>query len=197
LVFLASNSWAQVNSAGKGALNSVTNVNVALADHPAPLIHISPYDIWASQYFGCFNCPQAAPDADPWGKGISNTNQFLLGLDPTNSTSVFRIVSVVPASNTGSAASGASSVRPELAQPSADFVVTYYTTGGNPYSPPPPRTNVLEYSNGTPSGGYTNDFVSTGVTNIIVGPGDLITNMVDVGGATNGPVRFYRVRTLL
>lgn len=167
----------------------------------SPISHswaqLTAFNIWQLQYFGCRNCPQAAPDADPWGKGISNSNQFLLGLDPTNSTSVFRILSVVPATNTGNAPNNASSFGLGPAQPSADFVVTYYTTGGNPYTPPPPRTNVLEYSNGTPSGGYTNDFVSTGVTNIIVGPGDVITNMVDVGGATNSPARFYRVRTLL
>lgn len=169
VLFLTPNSWAQ----------------------------FSGFNRWQFQYFGSIHNPSAAPDADPCGKGITNTNQYLLGLDPTNCTSIFQILSVVPATNAVSAANDASSMGREVAQPSADFVVTYYTSGGNPYEPPPPRTNVLEYSNGMPSVGDTNGFVSTGVTNIIVGPGDLITNMVDVGGATNGPVRFYRVRMLL
>jgi hypothetical protein len=158
---------------------------------------LTKFNAWQIQYFGSISNPEAAPDADPCGKGMSNSNQFLLGLDPTNCTSVFRILSVVSSTNIGNVAVSELGIKPGPVQPSADFVVTYYTSGGNPYGPPPPRTNVLEYSIGTPSGGYTDDFVSTGVTNIIVGPGDLITNMVDVGGATNGPVRFYRVRTLL
>lgn len=51
---------------------------------------------WQLYYFGCTNCPQAAPGADPLGKGISNYNQDLLGLNPTNAASVWRVTSVVP-----------------------------------------------------------------------------------------------------
>jgi hypothetical protein len=53
------------------------------------------YQDWQIQYFGCTNCPQAQPDADPLGKGINNTNQFLAGLNPTNPASLFRITSIV------------------------------------------------------------------------------------------------------
>src|ERR1700722_18572831 len=58
-----------------------------------------PFTIWQEQYFGSTRNPIAAPDADLCGKGITNTNQFLLGLDPTNCSSVFRILSVVQATN--------------------------------------------------------------------------------------------------
>jgi hypothetical protein len=58
---------------------------------------------------------------------------------------------------------------------------------------------VLEFAAGTASGGYSNNFASTGQTNILSsGTGlGVVTNMVDPGGATNIPSRYYRVRVLL
>jgi hypothetical protein len=74
--------------------------------------------------------------------------------------------------------------------------VTYLGANGNP--PINARTNVLEYTTGTGNGSYTNSFVSTGQTNILSGGNGsgVITNMVDPGGATNVPSRYYRVRVL-
>ena len=83
------------------------------------------YQVWQLQYFGCTNCPEAAPDADPLGKGMSNTNQFLAGLNPTNAASVFRIIS---AKLTG-----------------ADFVVTWTAVGGKSY---------VVQTNAVPGAGY-------------------------------------------
>jgi unsaturated rhamnogalacturonyl hydrolase len=118
---------------------------------------------WQWQYFGCTNCPQAAGGADPLGKGISNTNQFLLGLNPTNPASLFRIVSVAP---------------------QGDNVVVAWQAGGG-------RTNVLQAA----TGNYTNGFVDLpGSTTVLAGSGDVVTNFTDAGGATNGPLRVYRVR---
>ena len=54
----------------------------------------SAYAQWQMYYFGCTNCAQAQGDADPLGKGISNTNQFLVGLNPTDPASVFRITAI-------------------------------------------------------------------------------------------------------
>jgi len=84
----------------------------------------TPFQAWQLQYFGCINngslCTQAAPGADPYGKGISNFNQFLLGLNPTNPASVFRILSLVSQSNN---------------------VVITWATGGGP-------TNVVQATGG-------------------------------------------------
>jgi T5SS/PEP-CTERM-associated repeat protein len=121
---------------------------------------------WQFQYFGCTNCPQAAPEADPLGKGMSNTNQFLLGLNPTNPASVFRIASAVP---TG-----------------ADFVVTWQTAG--------PRTNVVQATNGGLGGSYNTNFQDISGPIIISVTGDTTTNYTDVGGATNASAQFYRIR---
>jgi hypothetical protein len=58
----------------------------------------------------------------------------------------------------------------------------------------------LEFTTGTANGSYsTNNFASTGQTNILSGGTGLgvVTNMVDSGGATNKPSRYYRVRVLL
>jgi hypothetical protein len=59
---------------------------------------------------------------------------------------------------------------------------------------------VLEFTTGTANGSYSsNNFTSTGVSNILSGGIGLgtLTNMVDSGGATNVPSRYYRVRVLV
>ena len=128
---------------------------------------LSAFQFWQFQYFGCTNCAAADPDADPLGKGISNTNQFLLGLNPTNSASVFRIRSVVPLGN--------------------NVNVTWQTAGG--------RTNVVQAATGDANGGYSNNFADVaGAETVILGTGDIVTNYTDAGGATNTPARFYRIR---
>jgi PKD repeat protein len=127
---------------------------------------VTVFQAWQQQYFGCTGCPQAAPDADPLGKGMSNTNQFLAGLDPTNSASALRIISAVP--NT------------------TDVMVTWTTAGV--------RTNALQATSGDANGGYTNNFVDVSGPIIIDVTGDTTTNYLDAGGATNVPSRFYRIR---
>jgi PKD repeat protein len=90
----------------------------------------SAFQSWQIQYFGDTNNPAAAPDADPLGKGMSNFDQFLVGLDPTNSSSTFRIRSIAPEGN---------SLR-----------ITW-TMG-------PSRTNALQVSTGGVGGNYSNNF---------------------------------------
>jgi PKD repeat protein len=128
---------------------------------------ITAFQAWQLQYFGCTNCSQADPNADPFGKGMSNTNQFLLGLNPTNPASVFRITSVATDS-------------------SNDVVITWSTAGGH--------TNAVEASAGDANGNYTNSFSDIGGLIVIQGTGDATTNYVDAGGATNAPTRYYRIR---
>ena len=143
------------------------------------------YASWALQYFACTNCAIADPDADPLGKGMSNTNQFLAGFDPTNSTAYLHIISIALTNTT-------------------DINVIYLgANGDNTWTPGiASRTNILEYSTGAANGSYTNYFLpvpSAGATNILSGGNGLgvVTNMVESGGATNVPSRYYRVRVLV
>jgi hypothetical protein len=97
---------------------------------------------------------------------MSNTNQFLAGINPTNSLSALRIISVVPQSN--------------------DLVITWTTAGG--------YTNAVQATSGDGSAGYGTNFVDISAPIILPGGGDATTNYVDAGGTTNVPSRYYRVR---
>jgi len=117
---------------------------------------------WKQQYhLNPFDPALAAEDAD--GDGQSNLQEYLAGTDPTNSSSLFDITSVI---STGQ-----------------DVFVTWMTGLG--------RTNALQVtaSNSYSTNNYTDIFI---VTNTV----GTITNYLDVGGATNIPTRYYRVRLL-
>lgn len=141
---------------------------------------VDPFTEWQLRYFGCTNCPPAAPDADALGKGVSNANQFRVGLDPTNSAALYRVTEIVRTGN--------------------DVQITWQTSGGD-WSGHfgAAKTNVLEFAQPT-GGGFTNAFTSTGITNIIplnpVAPGNVTRTVTDPGGATNHPARYYRLRSL-
>ncbi len=126
-----------------------------------------PYQWWRLQYFGSTNGASGAPGADPLGKGISNTNQFLLGLNPTDPASVFRILSVVPQTN-------------------GDMMITW-ATGAGP-------TNVVQATDGNGSGGYSTNFMDISGPLAIPGSGNATNSFRDTGGATNNPSRYYRIR---
>jgi PKD repeat protein len=128
---------------------------------------ISVFQAWQQQYFGCTACPQAQPDADPYGKGMSNFNQFLAGLNPTNPASLFQIISI--------------------AQNTTDVVIVWNTAGI--------RTNVVQATAGDGNGGYvTTNFTDISGPIILGVVGDTTTNYTDAGGATNSPSRYYRIR---
>jgi hypothetical protein len=133
-------------------------------------------------YFSCTNCPQAQPDADPSGKGINNTNQFLAGFNPTNPVAYLHIINIANTNIT-------------------DIEVIYLGANGDTNWSPgiASRTNVLELTAGMAGGGYSDNFVSANVTNILSGGTGtgIVTNMIDIGGATNTPSRYYRVRVLV
>ncbi len=141
------------------------------------------FTTWQNQYFGCTGCPQAQGGADPFGKGTSNTNQFLAGFDPTNKAAYVHITAIAK-TNSG-----------------VDVRVDYLGASGNSITPPnyTSRTNVLEFTAGTGGSYNSNNFASAGVTNILSGGtgAGTLTNMVDPGGATNVPSRYYRVRVLV
>ncbi len=102
--------------------------------------------------------------ADADGDGMSNLQEFQAGTDPTNSASAFRITSVT---RTGS-----------------NVAVTWTMGSG--------KTNALQQTPGTGNGSYqTNGFADIFIVTNTVGT---VTNYLDVGGATNFPARYYRVR---
>ncbi len=146
-----------------------------------------PFTQWQDQYFTSAELTNPAfsgPGADPFGKGMSNTNQFLAGFNPVNAKAYVHITSI---SKTNSG---------------ADVRVDYIGASGDSSRSPAllSRTNVLEFTTGTVNGSYSsNNFASTGVSNILSGGIGLgtLTNMVDPGGATNKPARYYRVRVLV
>jgi hypothetical protein len=135
--------------------------NSSLTAPPPPP---TPFQTWQFQYFGCTNCAAAAT-ADPDGDGQDNSMEFLVGTNPTNSASTFRITSVEPEGN--------------------NMRVTWMTTGG--------RTNVLQAME-SQDAGYSNDFTDLSAPIVIVGFGDTTTNYVDEDAAILWPARYYRVR---
>ena len=97
---------------------------------------------------------------------MSNTNEFLAGMNPTNGASLFGILSTV--------------------QNTTDVVITWQTAGG--------RTNVVQVTAGDGDGSYATNFSDLSEPIVIVGTGDQASNYVDVGGVTNVPARYYRIR---
>jgi len=89
-----------------------------------------------------------------------------LSFQAAGSASAFQIISLV------------------LTGPNA--VVTWKTAGIS--------TDVVQATNGGLGGGYTNNFQDISGPIIINTVGSTTTNYTDVGGATNRPSRFYRVR---
>jgi hypothetical protein len=56
------------------------------------------------------------------------------------------------------------------------------------------KSNALQVASGNPGGGYaTNSFADIFIVTNTVGTA---TNYLDSGGATNKPVRYYRVRLM-
>jgi len=125
---------------------------------------LTAWEAWQQQYFGCIGCPQAAGDVDYDGDGVSNTNEFLAGTDPTSSASAFRITSITPQGK--------------------DLRITWTTGSG--------KTNALQVTSGDANGSYsTNNFTDLFIVTNTVGT---VSNYLDAGALTNAPSRFYRVR---
>jgi hypothetical protein len=145
-----------------------------------------PFTAWQTQYFNSGELANPAfsgPNADPLGKGMSNTNQFLAGFNPTNAAAYVHITSI---SKTNSG---------------IDIRVDYLGASGDSSRTPPlvSRTNVLEVTAGTGGGNYaTNGFAGI-QTNVLSGGAGLgtATSFIETNGATFSPSRYYRVRVLV
>jgi guanyl-specific ribonuclease Sa len=92
------------------------------------------------------------------------TNAYYVTPAPDPST--FHISSIAPSTN--------------------DMRINWQTVGGS--------SNVVQATSGAPDGSYSNNF--TDISTIIVPTGGDLnsTNYLDIGGATNTPSRYYRVR---
>ena len=106
----------------------------------------------------------ADANQDGDGDGFSNLQEYLAGTDPTNPASSFRITSAVSTGN--------------------DVLISWMTGVC--------KTNALQWSAGAPDGSYnTNNFANLFIVTNTTGG---VTNYLDLGGATNFPARYYRVR---
>ncbi|HTS17496.1 MAG TPA: hypothetical protein VMP11_07980 [Verrucomicrobiae bacterium] len=110
----------------------------------------------------------AARDND--GDGFSNLLEYEAGTDPNDfDSNPLRITSISRQSN--------------------DIVITWITVGN--------LTNMVQATAGAPGGSYSNSFTDISPILIIHQgfiPTLVSTNYTEVGGATNGASRFYRVR---
>jgi hypothetical protein len=155
-------------AADAGTYSVIVSNNAGSVTNSATLTVIpTPFEAWQLQYFGCTTCPQAAASADPDGDGLNNQAEFLAGTDPTNASSGLQII--------------------DARQQGGDVLITWKTAGGH--------TNVVQATAGDGDGGYsTNGFTDISGLITISGSGDATTNFDDVGGATNVPSRYYRIR---
>jgi fibronectin-binding autotransporter adhesin len=135
------------------------------------------YSTWAN-YYGLSGA-SALGTADPDGDGMSNTNEFLTGFNPTNSSARLKIISIARTDGTNS-------------------TITYLGANGDSNGSAGPKTNVLDSTTGAANGSYSNNWTSTGLTNILTGGNGLgqVATFVHTNGAT-GATRYYRVRVLV
>ena len=142
---------------------------IGAASNATATIRDKPYDDWRFTHFT--PAQNADPSfsgetADPDGDGHNNLEEFNAGTDPTNSLSQLRILS--------------------LALDGDNVNIGWRSAGGH--------TNIVQ-SAAPPTGDYTtNAFTDLSGPIAITGSGDVLTNFVDNGGATNEPTRYYRVR---
>ena len=111
--------------------------------------------------------PAGGPNGDPDGDGMNNTTEYQAGTDPMDPNSTpFRFTAITRQGN--------------------DILIRWTTQGGT--------TNRVQVAPGIASGSASNTF--TNLSPVVVPRGNYLasTNYLDIGGATNLPSKYYRVR---
>lgn len=109
----------------------------------------------------------------------------------SSSNIVDYVVTSGPASFTNNAGTGfvvvsKPPVITAIARESNNIRLTWTTIAG--------RSNFVQVTAGDASGGFSNNFADVSSSIVAPGSGQVTTNYLDSGGATNTPSRFYRVR---
>jgi len=169
--------------------SNVTTGCTATMNGSATVSAVDPFTCWQWQYFDSTNCALCVGNVSYTGDGMSNTNKFLAGFNPTNAAAYLHVISV--------------------ADSSTNIIVTYLGASGDTNWSPgvQSRTNVLDFTAGGAGGSYSNGgWQDTGQTNILgvgisaaggEGTGlGTITNLTDIGGAASSTSRYYRIRVL-
>jgi uncharacterized protein DUF4038/collagenase-like protein with putative collagen-binding domain len=124
------------------------------------------FQSWQLQYFGCTNLAICPQAAATADPDGDGQNNLTEFLTGTNPTNSASAFRITAVTREGS-----------------NIRVTWNAVGG--------KTNVVEVASG-----LTNGFTSLSSNIVITGNGDVTTNYLDVGGATNAPTRFYHVRLI-
>ena len=134
---------------------------------------------WWEQFYGFDPLSPFLDDGangDPDGDGYNNWEEYLAGSDPRDPSSTpahlttpryFRTILVHRSGN--------------------DVLINWTALSGT--------TNQMQVTSGGSGGIYsTNGFTNIGAPLLVGGSGIVTNSFIEIGGATNGPVRYYRVR---
>jgi len=137
------------------------------------------------------------PALDTDGDGIPNGYEIAHGLDPLDPTDAFHDNDGDGFNNLLEYQAGTDPndfnstplIITSVAQQGSDVVLTWTTVGN--------KTNVVQVTAGETGGVYSNNFADLSPILVVHQgfiPTLVSTNYIDVGGATNFPARYYRVR---
>jgi PKD repeat protein len=135
---------------------------------------ITPQQYWENAY------GVLADGTDSDGDGLSNADEYLVGFNPTNAAAYPHIINIERIGD--------------------DIKITFLASNGDANLVASRRgdeiVNNLRHSTGGASGGYTSSWTFVEQINFPLNAGTgngIVTNLVEIGGATNSPARYYRI----